>query len=74
MDEERKFLEYKSLSEAVLDLRTVQVPNTWEGNVSLGDSPAETATDASQNMFRKQNYTSKFEKQQTYKLNGSNWK
>ncbi|KAL2648908.1 hypothetical protein GLYMA_05G233300v4 [Glycine max] len=54
MDEERKFLEYKSLSEAVLDLRTVQVPNTWEGNVSLGDSPAETATDASQNMFRKQ--------------------
>ncbi|CAJ1936914.1 unnamed protein product [Sphenostylis stenocarpa] len=53
MDEERKFLEYKSLSEAVLDLRTVEVPHSWEGKVTLGDSPAMSATDASPNMFRK---------------------
>ncbi|XP_022639926.1 aluminum-activated malate transporter 9 isoform X4 [Vigna radiata var. radiata] len=44
-DEERKFLECKSLSEAVLDLRTLQVPPSWEGN---------PATDASPNMFRKE--------------------
>ncbi|KAL9330199.1 hypothetical protein ACSQ67_005202 [Phaseolus vulgaris] len=43
-DEERRFLEHKSLSEAVLDLRTVEVPHSWEGN---------PATDASPNMFRK---------------------
>jgi len=53
MDEERKFLEYKSLSEAVLDLRTVEAPNTWEGNLTLGNSPDVPATDASENMFRK---------------------
>ncbi|KAG5030197.1 hypothetical protein GLYMA_05G233400v4 [Glycine max] len=56
MDEERKILEYKSLSEAVLDLRTVQVPNTWEGNVTLGNNPGVPATDASENMFRKKIY------------------
>ncbi|TKY60919.1 Aluminum-activated malate transporter 9 [Spatholobus suberectus] len=54
MEEERKFLEYKSHSEAVLDLRTVEVPNTWEGISALGNNPAVPATDASQNMFRKQ--------------------
>ncbi|XP_047175244.1 aluminum-activated malate transporter 9-like isoform X4 [Vigna umbellata] len=44
-DEERKFLECKSLSEAVLDLRTLQVPPSWEGNPAI---------DASPNMFRKE--------------------
>lgn len=29
MDDDNKFLEYKSLSEAVLDLRSVQVPSSW---------------------------------------------
>ncbi|RDY13694.1 Aluminum-activated malate transporter 9, partial [Mucuna pruriens] len=51
MDEERKFLEYKSLSEAVLDIRTVEVQNTWEEGIS---TPAVPATNVSQNMFRKQ--------------------
>ncbi|XP_027339858.1 aluminum-activated malate transporter 9-like isoform X2 [Abrus precatorius] len=51
MDEERKFLEYKSLSEAVLDLRTVEVPKGWDGNLTLGDKPA---VPDSENMFRKQ--------------------
>ena len=50
-DEDRKFLECKSLSEAVLNLRTVEVPHSWDGNVTLGDNPG---TDASPNMFRKE--------------------
>ena len=56
MDEERKFLEYKSLSEAVLDLRSVQVPNSWDGNATPDNNPATPlpAAVASENMFRKQ--------------------
>ncbi|KAL2342494.1 hypothetical protein Fmac_003779 [Flemingia macrophylla] len=53
-DEERQFLEYKSLSEAVLDLRTVQVPTTLEGNLTQTNNSSMHATNPSQNMFRKQ--------------------
>ncbi|XP_027920961.1 aluminum-activated malate transporter 9-like isoform X2 [Vigna unguiculata] len=49
--QEGKFLEHKSRSEAVLDLRMVEVPHSWEGNVTLADNPP---TDASPNMFRKE--------------------
>ncbi|XP_020220635.1 aluminum-activated malate transporter 9 [Cajanus cajan] len=55
-DEERNFLEYKSLSEAVLDLRTVEVPNAWEGNLTQSNNSSMHATNASQNMFRNQFY------------------
>lgn len=54
MDEERHFLEYKSLSEAVLDLRSVRVPKSWEENLVSPDNiikPANVVTD--ENMFRK---------------------
>ncbi|KAK7358291.1 hypothetical protein VNO77_00218 [Canavalia gladiata] len=51
MDEERKFLEHKSLSEAILDLRTVEVPKGWDGNLTVSDNPA---VPESENMFRKQ--------------------
>ncbi|XP_052115202.1 aluminum-activated malate transporter 9 [Arachis duranensis] len=58
IDEERKFLEYKSLSEAVLDLRSVQVPNGWdETGKSIPDDHTATPQPAavgSENMFRKQ--------------------
>ncbi|KAJ1376171.1 Aluminum-activated malate transporter [Sesbania bispinosa] len=54
MDEERKFLEYKSLSEAILDLRSVEAPKSWDGNVTPHNNPAMPAAVASENMFRKQ--------------------
>lgn len=60
-DEERKFLEYKSLSEAVLDLRSVDVPNNWDGGSNHNhnnnnNNPAvpSAVNDTSENMFRKQ--------------------
>ncbi|KAL2342495.1 hypothetical protein Fmac_003780 [Flemingia macrophylla] len=53
MGAERKFIEYKSLSEAVLDLRTVEVPNTWEENLTQGNNPSMHATNPAQNMFRR---------------------
>ncbi|KAK2451710.1 aluminum-activated malate transporter [Trifolium repens] len=55
MDEERHFLQYKSLSEAVLDLRSVNVPKSWEETVVAPDNiikPANVVTD--ENMFQKQ--------------------
>ncbi|GAU33220.1 hypothetical protein TSUD_144810 [Trifolium subterraneum] len=55
MDEERHFLQYKSLSEAVLDLRSVNVPKSWEESVVAPDNiikPANVVTD--ENMFKKQ--------------------
>lgn len=57
MDEERHFLEYKSLSEAVLDLRAVKVPKSWEEQQATHDNkpaavPAGGGVD--ENMFRKQ--------------------
>ncbi|XP_027359574.1 aluminum-activated malate transporter 9-like isoform X2 [Abrus precatorius] len=54
IDEERHFLEYKSLSEAVLDLRTVKVPRSWEEQASPDPKPAMPATVGDENMFRKQ--------------------
>ncbi|PON94479.1 Aluminum-activated malate transporter [Trema orientale] len=35
-DDEAKYHEYKSLSEAVLDLRSVPVPKSWDEKVSMG--------------------------------------
>lgn len=54
MDEESHFLEYKSLSEAVLDLRSVRVPKSWEENVAREKAmkPANVVTD--ENMMKKQ--------------------
>lgn len=54
-DEHRKFLEYKSLSEAVLDLRSVQVPESWEnGQLAADVNPTVPAVATTENMFRKQ--------------------
>ncbi|KAI4347175.1 hypothetical protein L6164_008010 [Bauhinia variegata] len=53
-DEERKFLEYKSLSEAVLDLRSVQVPKTWDSHLTPDVNPAASKPDTSENKFSKQ--------------------
>ncbi|KAJ7969681.1 Aluminum activated malate transporter family protein [Quillaja saponaria] len=53
MDDERKFLQYKSLSEAVLDLRAVQIPKSWDGHIAATVNP-EVPAPVSENMFRKQ--------------------
>ncbi|CAK8579568.1 unnamed protein product [Lathyrus sativus] len=34
MEQDRKFREYKSLSEAVLDLRSIEVQNSWDGKTT----------------------------------------
>lgn len=55
VDEERKFLEYKSLSEAVLDLRSVQVAESWDGHiVPNGNSALPPAVVTTETMCRKQ--------------------
>ncbi|XP_028793895.1 aluminum-activated malate transporter 9 [Neltuma alba] len=55
VDEERKFLEYKSLSEAVLDLRSVQVSESWDGHIAPnGNSAVPPAVVATETMFKKQ--------------------
>ncbi|XP_061370960.1 aluminum-activated malate transporter 9-like [Gastrolobium bilobum] len=51
LSDERHFLEYKSLSEAVLDLRGLKVPKNWEAHLAPEINPA-VPTD--ENMFRKQ--------------------
>ncbi|KAF1883185.1 hypothetical protein Lal_00003368 [Lupinus albus] len=50
-DEETQFLEYKSLSEAVLDLRAVRVPNMWGENGVPKVKPAAAIVE--ENMFNK---------------------
>ncbi|CAJ2636943.1 unnamed protein product [Trifolium pratense] len=55
MDEERHFLQSKSLSEAALDLGSVSFPKSWEENLVAPDNilkPAIVVTDG--NMLRKQ--------------------
>lgn len=57
MNEERHFLEYKSLSEAVLDLRAVKVPKSWEEQqrATVDNKPAAMpAGVVDENMFKKQ--------------------
>lgn len=56
VDEERHFLEYKSLSEAVLDLRAVKVPKGWGEQAAAAPDkiPAVPAGVGDENMFRKQ--------------------
>ncbi|TKY44695.1 Aluminum-activated malate transporter 9 [Spatholobus suberectus] len=55
INEERHFLEYKSLSEAVLDLRAVKVPKSWEEQQATPENkPALPAGVVDENMFRKQ--------------------
>ncbi|RDY03695.1 Aluminum-activated malate transporter 9, partial [Mucuna pruriens] len=52
LNDERHFLEYKSLSEAVLDLRAVKVPKSWEEQQATPDTKPALVGD--ENMFRKQ--------------------
>ncbi|KAK7251600.1 hypothetical protein RIF29_34940 [Crotalaria pallida] len=53
MDEERKFLEHKSLSEAELDLRSVEVPQNWGiGNLTSGNNPAVPAAISLENVSK----------------------
>jgi len=55
VDEERHFLEYKSLSEAVLDLRAVKVPKGWGEQAAPPEKiPAVHVGVGDENMFRKQ--------------------
>jgi hypothetical protein len=55
MDEDSKFLEYKSLSEAVLDLRSIEVQNNWDENTTNdSNNHAVPASNASENMYMKQ--------------------
>ncbi|GAU49283.1 hypothetical protein TSUD_74080 [Trifolium subterraneum] len=56
MDEDRKFLEYKSLSEAVLDLRSVEVQNNWDEKTTdnSNNNHAVPASNGSENMYMKQ--------------------
>lgn len=55
MDEDRKFLEYKSLSEAVLDLRSIEVQNNWDGETTDNiNNSAVPASIANENMCMKQ--------------------
>ncbi|XP_058732330.1 aluminum-activated malate transporter 9-like [Vicia villosa] len=55
MDEDRKFLEYKSLSEAVLDLRSIEVQNNWDGETTTNiNNSSVPASIANENMCMKQ--------------------
>lgn len=51
MDEDRKFLEIKSLSEAVLDLRSIEVQKSWDGNTTNSNN---STVPVSENLFMKQ--------------------
>ncbi|OIW03650.1 hypothetical protein TanjilG_22307 [Lupinus angustifolius] len=51
-DEEKHFLEYKSLSEAVLDLRAIKVPKYWGESGAHEVKPAAPAV--GENIFKKQ--------------------
>ncbi|CAL0323969.1 unnamed protein product [Lupinus luteus] len=53
-DEETHFLEYKSLSEAMLDLRAVRVPKRWGENGAPEVKPAVPAAIVEENMFGNQ--------------------
>ncbi|KAE8736482.1 hypothetical protein F3Y22_tig00000002pilonHSYRG00317 [Hibiscus syriacus] len=54
-DEEHKVLGYKSLSEAVLYLRSVTIPNSWDGLLNnVGVTPTVPPPDATSNDFKKQ--------------------
>jgi hypothetical protein len=76
MDEDKQFLEYKSLSEAALDLRSIEIENNWDEitidniNSNNHDVPASIANE---NMFAKQTswpahvyYKAKEEESKTY--------
>lgn len=53
VDEERKFLEHKSLSEAVLDLRSVRVSESWDGhNAPNGNSHVPPQAVSSDTMIK----------------------
>ncbi|KAE9607540.1 putative aluminum-activated malate transporter [Lupinus albus] len=51
-DAERKFLEHKSLSEAVLDLRSIEVPKSWDGILTSENNPAVPAAITFNNMSK----------------------
>ncbi|KAK6249642.1 Aluminum-activated malate transporter - like 8 [Theobroma cacao] len=54
--EEHKVLGYKSLSEAVLDLRSVTIPNNWDGQKThVGVNPTvPPGASSSEDLFKKQ--------------------
>lgn len=55
MDDENKVLEFKSYSEAVLDLRSAPVPRSWDFlNTNKGVNSTLPAVVPSENMFKKQ--------------------
>lgn len=54
LDEERKILEHKSLSETVLNLRSFPVLNSWDGKVPTGVNSALAAGVPPEIVFQKQ--------------------
>jgi len=55
MDEDKQFLEHKSLSEAALDLRSIEVENNWDEKTTDNNSNNHDVTPiANENMFVKQ--------------------
>lgn len=53
-ENENKILQHKSLSEAVLDLRSVKVPKSWDGQISTSMSSTLPAGVPQENMLMKQ--------------------
>lgn len=57
MNDENKFLEYKSLSEAVLDLTSIQMPKSWDGHqthIPKPTNPSLPPPVPKENMFKRQ--------------------
>ncbi|CAK9329998.1 unnamed protein product [Citrullus colocynthis] len=52
-DEETRFREYRSLSEAVLDLRAFPIPKSWEDTISSDINSAQSAALPPTKMFKK---------------------
>lgn len=53
-DEETRFHEYRSLSEAVLDLRSFPIPKGWNDSMSSDINSVQPAASPSAKMFKKQ--------------------
>lgn len=53
-ENENKILQHKSLSEAVLDLRSVKVPKSWDGQIPTSISSTLPAGVPQENMLMKQ--------------------
>lgn len=53
-DEATRFREYRSLSEAVLDLRAFPIPKSWDDTVSSDINSVQSAALPAKKMFKKQ--------------------